>query len=793
MSQDQITQLLQQGIAAARSNRPDIARGIFQQVVTMDTRNETAWAWLASIARNNQERLIFLKKLWEINPQNEFALKGLRALGIDPEVGKQPSVQISVPLLDDTRFARAQQAVDEFLRRYTPEPVDHLGITWDRRTRARYGEAGAQRLRRIVYAAAALVFIVLVGGMIFLLGQVDLTGERQQVAFATRVPSQTPAPTLTPTLGGPTPTAFPESMAIAPTVIPAGLVAGDPYGLLTPTEIVPRPDVNVERTVERAANHYTIGDYRSAADILREERERSEPHCYPSVVYFEALSYAHLSEFARAESVLNWAQSYNPQRQYNSCQGSPLITAGFADVSFLQGDYTQALVLSEEALEADADLVTALLTNGRAHLALEQVTDAWQTVTRALEEYPRDANFLLLAAQIELANEQPNAALEYIGQVLYMDPDLLPALYLQAEAFLALGEQSPLNSDRREQAYGLAVRSAQTLLQYYEGDPTGYIYLAKARLGEGNADLAETALTRVLNVEDQLPDTAAPQVEEALRLRGELYFAQGRFDKALSDLETYANRSRVFDAQAVEMLVKSALELRDFATMRQWIAFLLNREPADPTYRLWQVRIWVDLCTFNSSELTCQYDDALDVLTDTFIASIPAAGLRADAYRYRGQARYHVTMQQSAVLSDTQRETAFQKALDDFTRALEVRESVLDHYYRGLLFEVLDEPVHAYEEYRWVDYWSVYYPYPFVDSAFRTRFARVARTVQDMTDDLIAQVDVPAPDVTPTGVEATPTRMAGATVTASPDPTEQPRATATSMPEPTRVPPADIP
>lgn len=791
MGQDQITQLLQQGIAAARSNRPDIARGIFQQVVTMDTRNETAWAWLASIARNNQERLIFLKKLWEINPQNEFALKGLRALGIDPEGGKQPSVQATVPVLDDTRFARAQQAVDEFLRRYTPEPVDRLRITWDRRTRARYGEAGAQRLRRTVYTAAALVFIVLVGSVVFLLGQVDLTGGGQEVAFATRVPSQTPIPTLTPTLGGPTPTPFPESMAFAPTVIPAGLVAGDPYGLLTPTEIVPRPNVNVERVVERAADHYTIGDYLSAADILREERERSEPHCYPSLVYFEALSYAQLGQFARAETVLNWAQSHTPQRQYNSCQGSPLITAGYADVSYGQGDYAQALAFSEEALDTDPDLVMALLTKSRAHLALEQVTDAWQTVTRALEEYPRDANFLLLAAQIELANQQPNAALGYIGQVLYVDPDLLPALYLQAEAYLALGEQAPPNSDRLEQAYGLAVRSAQTLLQYYEGDPAGYVYLARARLGEGNNDLAETALTRVLNVKDQLPASADLLVEEALRLRGELYFAQGRFEEALSDLETYANRSRAFDAQAAELLVKSALELKEFSTMRQWIAVLLNLEPDNPMYRLWQVRVWVDLCTFHPNELTCQYNDALDVLTDSFIASLPSDTLRADAYRYRGQARYHVTMQQSAVLSDTQRETALQQALDDFTRALSVRESVLDHYYRGLLFEALDEPVHAYEEYHWVDYWSAYYPYPFVDSAFRTRFARVARTVQDMTDDLIAQID--APDATEADAEATPTQATGATATASPEPSGGPRATATPAPEPTRVPPADIP
>ncbi len=772
MGQEQITQLLQQGIAAAKNNRSDIARGLFQRVVEMDPRNEIAWAWLASVARDDRERLSFLKRLWEINPQNAYAIKGLRALGIEPggrtqETPRRTTQEIAaqpVPLLDEAKYARTQQAADEFLYRYPQKPPDRLGVQWEHRTRNRYGEQGAKRLRQITILGAVATVVLLVAGIIFGLSRVKL-GENEQAALATRRPSITPTATLTPTPGGPTPTPFPAELAFAPTRIPEGWTAGSAYGVASPTPLYPRAHTNVERIIQQALEYYAIGDYDKAAEILRQEHERSNPHCYPSLVYYEALSEAHRGKLRDAQNILEWAQGYQPARGYNSCQGSPLLLAGLAEVAYLRDPQSDdALAYSEQALQADPRLTAAALTKGRVLLARGALTEAAQTVNRALQDHPQDTNLLLLAAEIELANGQPAAALDDIGRALYVDPDLLPALRLQAQTYLALAEQAPSGSERQLQAYGLAVRSAQTLLFYYAGDPFGYLYLGQARMGEGNDTLAETALTRILAAEEDLPENAAQVVDEAYRLRGELRYRQGRFAEAFADLQNYANRAETPNAEALETLIACALRSGDLSTARLWVEVLAEREPENAAYQLQRVWVQVELCTLHPEALTCDYAAALETLSDDFLADLEDDTLRAQALSYRAQARYHETLRRQAALSDQQRQAELQAALGDIEAALRVRETALDEYTHGLILETLEKPQPAYEAYLWVDIWRENYPYPFADEDFQTRFEAVAavahahegETPQGATPPPNAASPTPQPTVTPT---ATPTNV----------------------------------
>ena len=97
-------QLLQQGIAAARGGRPERARDLLQQSVRIDPQNETTWLWLSSVARDDKERLFCLRQLLTVNPENEFALKGLRALGAEPVTASQPVAGPGVPILDDDKY-----------------------------------------------------------------------------------------------------------------------------------------------------------------------------------------------------------------------------------------------------------------------------------------------------------------------------------------------------------------------------------------------------------------------------------------------------------------------------------------------------------------------------------------------------------------------------------------------------------------------------------------------------------------------------------------------------------------
>ena len=92
---DDARELRQQGIREAKAGHKDEARELLQQSIRLDPDNEAAWLWLASVARDNRERVFCLEKLLEINPENDTARKALDAASqavTPPSTGKQTPV-----------------------------------------------------------------------------------------------------------------------------------------------------------------------------------------------------------------------------------------------------------------------------------------------------------------------------------------------------------------------------------------------------------------------------------------------------------------------------------------------------------------------------------------------------------------------------------------------------------------------------------------------------------------------------------------------------------------------------
>ncbi|MEZ4667625.1 MAG: hypothetical protein R3E39_06870 [Anaerolineae bacterium] len=56
MSSDQAKELRRQGIAAAKAGQADQARQFLQQSLRIEPRNEAAWLWLVSLAREQREK-----------------------------------------------------------------------------------------------------------------------------------------------------------------------------------------------------------------------------------------------------------------------------------------------------------------------------------------------------------------------------------------------------------------------------------------------------------------------------------------------------------------------------------------------------------------------------------------------------------------------------------------------------------------------------------------------------------------------------------------------------------------
>jgi hypothetical protein len=73
-------ELLQLGIQAVK--RKDIQNGrvLLLQVYERDKRNETVMLWLAKIATSREERIQWLERILDVNPDNLQAKKGLDKL-----------------------------------------------------------------------------------------------------------------------------------------------------------------------------------------------------------------------------------------------------------------------------------------------------------------------------------------------------------------------------------------------------------------------------------------------------------------------------------------------------------------------------------------------------------------------------------------------------------------------------------------------------------------------------------------------------------------------------------------
>lgn len=81
MSEEQnVQQLLRQGIEAAREGNKAEARKLFEQVVELDDKSEKGWFWLASVVDTDEEKKVCLGNVLFINPGNERAQKAMDQL-----------------------------------------------------------------------------------------------------------------------------------------------------------------------------------------------------------------------------------------------------------------------------------------------------------------------------------------------------------------------------------------------------------------------------------------------------------------------------------------------------------------------------------------------------------------------------------------------------------------------------------------------------------------------------------------------------------------------------------------
>jgi tetratricopeptide (TPR) repeat protein len=704
---DRAKQLRTQGIAAAKAGQKDQARQMLQQSLQIEPRNEAAWLWLISLARDSRERLFYLNRLLEINPANEMALQSLQQLGLTrqqlaEQVSSLPqkasnqaalaaSQEPGVPAANPNRLNQIQPELDNLVREYLAPPTGYPRIVWQKKTRARAGERDVILLRAIIAGIVASVLIILFAVSYTVVWN---TPALRGIVFVPtrRPPTLTPTPTFTPTPtpgSTPTPSLTPQVSVTPSPTVPANLPSGR-QSAPQPTEIYPPV---FEKGVRESVLLLDQGDSAQALPTLQMEITAVQRSFDPAPYYYAALAMADQGDLTGALDLLAQAEERLPEKPNDNF--APLIDAGQAYVNLLLAerqleagsrvDAEVQLVTVEEyaraAIAADPRLEQPYLTLARRFMLIGNEDNALKALDDglAVPDLAGSTRLLIAKGEVLFAQGEYDQADYQAFLALYVDPTVETAHRLRVQAAMSRGEP------------GLAVLYAQTYLFYWPGSPDAYTLLGEARAAEGNIDLALAAYSRAL--------LAGPNAR-VLVDRAALYSSLGRDDLALADLNAALELGDDPAVRAQRM--QAAYHSGDYATASADIDALRGSGAVSPAeLDFLAARIAIDTARDGDTEAITAALDQIDALA----GRLPQA-LAPTAQEYRARALFQLQR--------------YADALEAVDSLLSAQNSASGHYLRGLILQAQGDRAGAQREYEWVLTWSQFYTFPFIEDV-RTR------------------------------------------------------------------------
>lgn len=709
MANEEARALRQQGIAAAKAGQKDEARVLLQQAIRLEPGNEAAWMWLASVARDQRERVFALQKLLEINPNNTTARQALDSLsaGQSPptppaslaqtpsgEHPVQPFTAVAdgeaqsggVPMPSAESVSAAQKQADSLLNAYTATQ-NTPEIQWTHKTRGRAGEGDIVKLRAQIggVIVAALIVLIIAGVLL-----VTTNDSVRSVVFApTPTSSPTPTATYTPTPGQtPTPSPAPRRAPTETPVPPFYMQGADRYNLPAATAIYP---VVLDKPLGEAIVAMDRGDYAAALPTLSAERRQTGSEFKAQPYYYEAVALIEQGELTEARAVLEEAQERLTDR--NTVTERALIASAEAELAWAEGQ--QALADNQRSrarssFETAAEQASAAigLDNAnpgdallaRPYIILSQVLrqnrqydDAIAALDAGLEQrrLPSNVDLLVEKGRVYFDQRDYTLADAQAALALYVDPRTEAAHQLQIATSLAQNQP------------GRAVLQAQDYLYYVPGSAEAWRLLGDARRAEGNDHLALLAYSQALAGED--PATRY----EALLARAALFEAHQQWDRAREDL-TAALALQDDDSTRARRMI-AAYYAGNFGVAETDAQALAGSPDVSAVeLALWTARILIGGA---EGESRAPYQQALNLLAPLTSAE---AGLEASQrpLLFELLAQAHL----GAGDADT--------ALGFINQALATGETPSRHFVRGLIFEAQDEPDAARQEYDWVLTWE---------------------------------------------------------------------------------------
>lgn len=758
VSSDQAREFQEQGIQAAKAGQKDQARKFLQQAIRLEPRNETTWLWLASVAKDNRERLLCLQKVLQINPDNEMGVKAVRALGIDPEqlaprgktiqdslasdeaVAEGPGVPMPAP--DDIEAVRGDAEAIAAAYLQLPDMGD---IVWEAKPKRRAGERELTMLRLQVGAMITLFLAIVGGGLIYAVMNVPQVQIVLFGASSTPIPpSRTPTSTATNTPGF-TPTPSPTrdftsepTFTASPTVYdevtpwPTGVLNRTPT--VTPFDLPDRPSNEISRAIQMVAENGAEGAEESLPylESARQQVEGTGAIFSPNPYYFQARNLMILGRDAEAFDALNEAQrrlDTGGVRAEDMDAYRTLIDLGFAEShlemarrALEQADRAtavthleQARVRTQAVRAINPNMATAYVVEAEAH-RLEAHYEQAIAILEDAYNYPAlldDQAIAIARGRVylewgnALSRQQGRAAdawtrynqAAYAGYyAVYINPFNEEAHQLRIETAIAMGD------------IGLAAIRCEDYLFYVPNSAEAYRLFGDVRVAQGNTDIALYIYTQALQSEGTDEVFARTHIS-----RAELYTSHRRFVLALDDLNAAIALRDLLATRALRLPVAYAAGAYDIA--QEDAEALLDKELlTNSEIYLIQARILVDTATRRRD-----YERALALLNQVG-NDIPAA-LVPYASEYRARAHYGMGN--------------YADALEEINRALAHTQTGSRHYLHGLIFEASGAENDALAEYQWVLTWDEVYRYPFTGEV-RARIQGIADARLKLSQDATA-------------------------------------------------------
>lgn len=744
MASDQARELRARGIAAAKAGNKEEARQLLQQSVRIEPRNEAAWLWLASVARDAGERKFCLEQVITINPSNPTALQALQALSgtssaappsgdstssvpslrrltkpppppraapLEPDPSPTPSSlrvkklpgassytptqrlteqeimaqPAGIPIPSQERVTDAHKQIDRLMIELT-EPLPTYNWTRKRSGRAGEGDIVVYRLYVTAGIVAALVLLAVIGVI-----ALNNSPQLQLVVYGASVtPTVTPSVTPTNTPGlTPTPSVTPQRSPTASPTVSFEITPGDPFSPPRATAIYPQ--INA-REIAEAFALIQQGNARAAIPTLSAERQR-QASFDPAPFYYEALAYLSLDDPESALETLEDAQSRLNAR--NTREAKPLLDSGFAQVYWriyesasARGNAAAArdvLALvreyAQDALEGDPRLEEPYVLLASAFAQDRRFDDAIAALDQGLNVPALRQNVRLILAKADVYYRQREFGLANYQAFLARYIDPTTEAAYQLQYQIALDLNRP----------GQAVLIAQDYLYFYPGSTTAFQLLGDAHFREGSYDLALQAYTQGLA--GNTSDLASANM---LVGRGRIYMLRGRYDLARED---FTRALAINDTPATLALRMEAayrdgryqIALDDAARLRT-----ANVIPVG------QLDLLRGRALIESAAENQDYTRAITVLNTLDRASLNAEQRAlADEYIARGQLAVRNL-------------SAAQTAID---AAIEARETAYRRYLRGLILEARGERTSARRDFEWVVTLSQVIPFEFAADA----------------------------------------------------------------------------